>query len=113
LTAEAFWQAIVPLVRAVAPKVIEKAVTGHPSGSPQETVVPDGTENGAQALLHDEPEGALPETDGEEHTASLGDVDLVNEHSLWSVNPDALSPEDPSRSEEHTSELQSRENVVC
>lgn len=112
LTAEAFWQAIVPLVRTVAPKVIEKAVTGHPPGSPQETVVPDGTENGAQALLHDEPEGALPETDGEEHTASLGDVDLVNEHSLWSVNPDALSPEDPSMQTQGTADQDAADVVA-
>src|SRR5690606_39378585 len=31
LTAEAFWQAIVPLVRAVAPKVIEKRSEEHTS----------------------------------------------------------------------------------
>jgi hypothetical protein len=97
LSTEGFWQAIVPLVKAVAPKilkavapaVIDKAVNRPPSQEPQE---PEGT----QAVLHGEPEGALPETDGEDHTASLGDVDIVNDPGLASLPDDALSPENLS-----------------
>lgn len=103
ITTEAFWQAIVPLVRAVAPKLIKSVapavvnheVKEHQAAPPQETQVPDGTEYGSEAMLHDEPEGALPETDGE-RTASLGDVDIAESHSVQDLADDALSPESPS-----------------
>jgi hypothetical protein len=103
ITTEAFWQAIVPLVRAVAPKVIKSVapkvitheVKKHQQKPVQEAQVPDGTEYGSQATLNDEPEGALPETDGDDHTASLGDVDIVND-DISTLGDDALSPESPS-----------------
>lgn len=46
------------------------------------------------STLNEEPEGALPETDGEDHTASLGDVDLVSGSGIGEADDDALSPED-------------------
>jgi len=55
-------------------------------------------EQGAEATLHDEPEGALPETDGV--TASLGDVETAEGSSLANspdnTNGEALNPEDQS-----------------
>lgn len=57
---------------------------------------------GVQATLHDEPEPALPVTDGEEHTASMGDVDLVGGSGIGgagetlTMGNEDLSPEDPS-----------------
>lgn len=129
LDKEAFWQALVPVVRAVAPKVLKTVapamisheVNKHQPQPAQETTVPTGTEYGPQATLHEEPEGALPSTDGEEHeaslgdvnltggggigstmrpedkyTASLGDVDIVEGTDIASADGDELSPENPS-----------------
>lgn len=114
---EAFWQALIPAARMILPKLIksvvpslidhkvrENAGSAKPAG---EVTVPDGT----QATMHDEPEGALPETDGEEHTATLGDVNLTGGSGVASADPvdtvtdgvdlntmsgDALSPDDQS-----------------
>lgn len=99
ITTEAFWQALIPVVRAVAPKLLKAVgpslmgheVKKHQPAAPKETTVPDGTE----ATLHDEPEPALPETDGE-RTASLGDVDIASATSVDQLPDDALSPESPS-----------------
>lgn len=91
---EAFWQALIPLVRAVAPQVIktvgpqlvQNQMGKHPAKPAGEITVPDGTE----ATLHDEPEGALPETDGEDHEASLGDGNLTGGGGIGSIEPDPL-----------------------
>lgn len=88
ISTEAFWQAIAPIVRAVAPAIIGHEVDKHTE--------PEGT----SAILHEEPEGALPETDG--HTASMGDVDLTGgsgiggSGSVEELADDDLSPENPS-----------------
>lgn len=108
IQSEGFWQALIPIVRAVAPAVMKAApkvvkkvaptVIEHEVAKglgkipPPEEADPGGT----RATLHDEPEGALPETDGEEHTASLGDVDIADDHDIFSLPDDALSPESPS-----------------
>lgn len=61
-----------------------------------------GTVAGGEATLHEEPEGALPETDGEDHTASMGDVDLTGGSGIGGVaeslgmEDEDLSPENPS-----------------
>jgi hypothetical protein len=60
------------------------------------------SEEGSEATLHEEPEGALPETDGEDHTASMGDVDLTGGSGIGGTGEalglgnEDLSPEDPS-----------------
>jgi hypothetical protein len=94
MSTEAFWQALVPLVRAVAPKVL-KAVAPAAGAAAVEHAVKSKSE-GAEAMFHEEPEPALPSTDGEDHTASLGDVDLVDGEGLREMGDDALSPENPS-----------------
>lgn len=61
-----------------------------------------GSNDGAEATFHEEPEPALPSTDGEDHTASLGDVDLTGgsgiggSESIGAMGDDELSPENPS-----------------
>lgn len=84
ITTEAFWQALIPIVRAVAPAII-----GGIAG---------GGKDGAEATLHDEPEPALPTTDGTEHEASVGDIDLVNEPPITSpwVDDDVVTPDSQS-----------------
>lgn len=51
---------------------------------------------GVETTLHDDPEPALPFTDGEEHTASMGDVDLTGGSGIGEMGDEDLSPEDPS-----------------
>ncbi len=51
---------------------------------------------GVETTLNEEPEPALPSTDGDDHTASLGDVDLTGGSGIGSMGDEDLSPEDPS-----------------
>jgi hypothetical protein len=92
---EAFWQALIPLVRAIAPKVIKAvapAAIDHAVRSKSKPAAPEG----AEADLHEEPEGALPETDGDSHTAALGDGIDAPATELGSMADTDLSPDDTS-----------------
>ncbi len=107
LHATAWLQALIPIVRALAPKVI-KTVAPAVADAAAGAAISKGTdavsnmvhgtedeEQGTKAMLHDEPQGALPSTDGEEHTASLGDLGTSGDSHLGDIDMEdgeALSP---------------------
>jgi hypothetical protein len=93
---EAFWQALIPLVRAIAPKVIKAVAPAAIDHAVREHANKPKPAEGAEATFHEEPEGALPETDGEEHTAALGDGIDAPATELGSMADTDLSPDDVS-----------------
>lgn len=99
LTNEAFIQALIPLVKAIAPTVLKAVAPAAGMAAADAGAKKVSEVEGAQADLHDEPEGALPSTDGDEHTASMNDTDLTGGSGIGGVEglgDDGLSPEDPS-----------------
>lgn len=96
---EAFIQAIIPLIRAIAPTVLKAVAPAAGMAAADGAAKKVSEVEGTHADLHEEPEGALPSTDGEEHTASMSDVNLTGGSGIGSVEDmgdDGLSPEDPS-----------------
>lgn len=82
---EAILPALIPAARVLAPMVLDTLFSGDKKKDE------DDEPDGAEATLHDEPEPALPATDG-----SLWDVEVASGDSLASAEDDALSPENMS-----------------